>query len=79
MIFAIRHFPDRKRPCIVLEEGNQAVVLGYLTDTDREEWLRRAYDIAGSKYQWALVCPTKDNLDTIIAAESEVWNDRGTQ
>ena len=32
MILAIRHFPDRKRPCIVLEENNQAVVLGYLTN-----------------------------------------------
>ena len=72
MILAIRHFPDRKRPCIVLEEGNKAVVLGYLTDKEREKWLRKAFDIAGSKYQWALVCPTNDNLETIITAESEV-------
>jgi hypothetical protein len=42
MILAIRHFPDRKRPCIVLEEGCQALVLGYLTDTKREGWLRKA-------------------------------------
>lgn len=42
MVLAIRHFPDRKRPCIVLEEGTQAVVLGYLTDTKREQWLRKA-------------------------------------
>lgn len=42
MLLAIRHFPDRKRPCIVLEEGNQALVLGYLTDTKREKWLRMA-------------------------------------
>ena len=42
MKLAIRHFPDRKRPCIVLEESNQALVLGYLTDKKREEWLRKA-------------------------------------
>ena len=44
MILAIRHFPDRKKPCIVLEEadGCQAVVLGYLTDAKREKWLRKA-------------------------------------
>ncbi len=42
MILAIRHFPDRKRPCIVLEEGNRALVLGYLTDRKREKWLRMA-------------------------------------
>ena len=44
MILAIRHFPDRKRPCIVLEDeqGCQALVLGYLTDRKREKWLRKA-------------------------------------
>ena len=42
MILAIRHFPDRKRPCIILEEGNQGLVLGYLTDRKREKWLRMA-------------------------------------
>ncbi len=42
MMLAIRHFPDRKRPCIVLEENNQALVLGYLTDRTREKWLRMA-------------------------------------
>lgn len=42
MLIAIRHFPDRKRPCIVLEENNQALVLGYLTDRKREKWLRMA-------------------------------------
>lgn len=41
MLLAIRHFPDKKRPCIVLEEGNQTVVLGYLTDLKREKWLRK--------------------------------------
>lgn len=46
MILAIRHFPDRKRPCIVLEEGNKAVVIGYLTDAEREGWLRKAFNLS---------------------------------
>ena len=66
MIIAIRHFPYRKRPCIVLEEGNQAVVLGYLTDATREKWLRKAWNIDNTKYSWALTCPTKDNLEAVL-------------
>ena len=69
MIIAIRHYSDRKRPCLVLEEGNKAVVLGYLTDKKREAWLREAWDIGGTHYQWALVCPTKDNLEAILCAD----------
>lgn len=42
MELAIRHFPDRKKPCLVLKEGNRALVLGYLTDEKRETWLRKA-------------------------------------
>ena len=44
MVLAVRHYPDRKRPCLVLEEGNQAVVLGYLTDRKREQWLKKAFN-----------------------------------
>lgn len=66
MIIAIRHFSDRKRPCLVLEEGNQAVVLGYLTDATRERWLRKAWNIDGTEYGWALNCPTKDNLEAVL-------------
>lgn len=45
MKLAIRHFPDRKKPVIVLEQGNQALILGYLTDSRRERWLREALDL----------------------------------
>ena len=65
MLLAIRHFPDRKRPCIVLEEGNQAVVLGYLTDLTREKWLRRALMMENS-YSLALHVNSLYDLDEII-------------
>ena len=44
MILTIRHFPDRKRPAIVLEEDTQCLVIGYLTDHKRERWLRKAWN-----------------------------------
>lgn len=31
----VRHFSDRKKPCLMLEEGNQGIVLG----TFRNEWM----------------------------------------
>lgn len=72
MLLAIRHFPDRKRPCIVLEEGNQALVLGYLTDKKREKWLRMALMLE-NEYQVAIQVNSLYTLDEIIAdiAESE--------
>ena len=65
MLLAIRHFPDRKRPCIVLEEGNQALVLGYLTDLKREKWLRKATMMENS-YQLAVQINSLYSLDEIV-------------
>lgn len=43
MELTIRHFPERKRPCIVLEEkGHRPLIIGYLTDRKREKWLKMA-------------------------------------
>ena len=65
MILAIRHFPDKKRPCIVLEENNQALVLGYLTDRKREEWLRKAVMMENA-YQLAIRFDSLYTLDEIM-------------
>lgn len=65
MILAIRHFPDKKRPAIVLEEGNQALVLGYLTDAKREKWLRKAL-MMENQYQLAIFVNSLYNLDEIL-------------
>ena len=70
MILAIRHFPDRKRPCIVLEEGNQALVLGYLTDRKREKWLRMAL-MAENEYQLAIKVNSLYDLNEIMESEDE--------
>lgn len=69
MILAIRHFPDRKRPCIVLEENNQALVLGYLTDRKREKWLRMAL-MREDDFQLAIQVNSLYSLNEIVE-ESE--------
>lgn len=70
MLVAIRHFPDRKRPCIVLEESNQAVVLGYLTDQKREKWLRMAL-MREDDFQLALQVNSSYTLDKIMESEDK--------
>lgn len=72
MILTIRHFTDKKRPCIVLEEGNQALVLGYLTDWKREKWLRMAL-MMENEYQLALQVNSLYSLNEIME-ESEDAN-----
>ena len=58
MKLAIRHYTDRKRPVIVLEQGNQALVLGYLTDKRREMWLNIALDLdEGQNAAFEFECP----------------------
>ena len=33
----IRHFPDRKKPCLCIEQGNQAMVLATFRNKECEE------------------------------------------
>ena len=73
MLIAIRHFPDKKRPCIVLEENNQALVLGYLTDKKREEWLRKAVMMENG-YQLAIQVNSPYKLDEIVGSEDKEDN-----
>lgn len=64
-LLAIRHFPDRKRPCIVLEQENECVVLGYLTDNKREKWLRDTIGL-DPHHQCAVEIICFHTLDEII-------------
>ncbi len=40
---AIRHFHDRKKPCLVLEQGNQAIVIATIRNTECEKLLREYF------------------------------------
>jgi len=42
MQIVIRHFPDRKKPCLMLEQGNQGIVLATFRNADME----RLYTLA---------------------------------
>lgn len=70
MILAIRHFPDRKKPCIVLEENNRSLVLGYLTDRKREKWLRMAL-MREDEFQLAVQVNSLYDLNEILESEDK--------
>lgn len=70
MLLAIRHFPDRKKPFLVLEENNQALVLGYLTDRKREKWLRMALMMENA-FQLAVQVNSLYTLDEIMESEDK--------
>ena len=42
MQIVIRHFSDRKKPCLMLEQGNQGIVLATFRNADME----RLYTLA---------------------------------
>lgn len=73
MILAIRHFPDRKRPCIVLEDehGCQALVLGYLTDEKREKWLRKATMMENTTGALSIRIHSRYDLNEIMESEGK--------
>ncbi len=38
----VRHFSDRKKPCLMLEEGNQGIVLGTFRNEEMVGLFKRA-------------------------------------
>ena len=40
----IRHFPDRKKPCLMLEQGNQGIVIATIRNTECEKLLREFFN-----------------------------------
>ena len=41
---AIRHFLDRKKPCLMLEQGNQGIVIATIRNAESEALLNRFLD-----------------------------------
>lgn len=37
----VRHYPDRKKPCLVIEQGNQEMVLAIFQNEECEEIYKR--------------------------------------
>ena len=40
---AIRHFPDRKKPCLMLEQGNRGIVIATIRNAKCEKLLREFF------------------------------------
>ena len=40
----IRHFPDRKKPCLVIEQGNQGIVLATFRNAECEDLYKEFLD-----------------------------------
>lgn len=50
---SIKHFPDRKKPCLVLEQGNRGLVLGYFRSDEmtKEKPCEYAEDYSGDCWE----------------------------
>lgn len=62
MQIVIRHYPDRKKPCLVLEQGNQGIVLG----TFRNAEMERLYTLALGGSNTIVMNYEKRTLDEIL-------------
>ena len=61
-ILAIRHFPDKKKPCLVLEQGNQGIVIATIRNNECEKLLRKFF------YDGCGIC---GDISKIIGKENE--------
>ena len=41
---AIRHFSDRKKSCLILEQGNQGIVIATIRNAECEKLLREFFN-----------------------------------
>lgn len=48
----VRHFSDRKKPCLMLEEGNQGIVLGTFRNEEMVKLFKRALGGDGIQRQY---------------------------
>ena len=62
MQIVIRHYPDRKKPCLVLEQGNQGIVLGTFRNVEME----RLYTLALGGNNTIVMNYEKRTLDEIL-------------
>ena len=62
MQIAIRHYPDRKKPCLVLEQGNQGIVLASFRNAEME----RLYTLALGGNNTMVMNYEKRTLDEIL-------------
>lgn len=62
MQIVIRHYSDRKKPCLVLEQGNQGIVLASFRNAEME----RLYTLALGGNNTIVMNYEKRTLDEIL-------------
>lgn len=62
MQIVIRHYPDRKKPCLVLEQGNQGIVLASFRNVEME----RLYTLALGGNNTIVMNYEKRTLDKML-------------
>lgn len=67
MQIVIRHYPDRKKPCLVLEQGNQGIVLGTFRNVEME----RLYTLALGGNNTIVMNYEKRTLDEMLKEVDE--------
>ena len=71
MQIVIRHYPDRKKPCLVLEQGNQGIVLGTFRNVEME----RLYTLALGGNNTIVMNYEKRTLDEILKEVQDADSD----
>ena len=62
-MLAIRHFTDRKKPCLMLEQGNRGIVIATIRNAECEKLLREYFNDT---------CGIYGDMRDIFTGESEV-------
>ena len=62
MQIVIRHYPNRKKPCLVLEQGNQGIVLASFRNAEME----RLYTLALGGNNTMVMNYEKRTLDEML-------------
>ena len=62
MQIVIRHYPDREKPCLVLEQGNQGIVLASFRNVEME----RLYTLALGGNNTIVMNYEKRTLDEML-------------
>ena len=71
MQITIRHYPDRKKPCLVLEQGNQGIVLASFRNAEME----RLYTLALGGNNTMVMNYEKRTLDEILQEVQDADSD----
>ena len=72
MQICVRKFPERKKPCLVLEQNNQSIVLAVFRN---EEMLRLYYEALGGRAKLEILGEYRSIDDMIKEVKTDADSD----